>query len=124
MTIKKKNLIKHFSLEDFKIHNGAIRMKNDDNVPVFFMVYTDWCPHCQNAFPDMIHLYSALNSDKLIRIGVIDSEQQKVLSKMLGVAGFPSYFLFSKGKTVNYNGKRDMSSILDWLCEQTKVCKK
>ena len=85
----------------------------------FYMVYADWCPHCQAVKPMMTQLRSTIGQKlkgKNVSIELLDGESKSpMLSQLPEVKGFPTFFLKKGGDVTEYKGPRDETSILDFL---------
>ena len=72
-------------------------MKSD--IPVMVDFYADWCGPCQMMMPiveDMAKKY-----DGKIKIGKVNTDQQRDLAAKFGVMSIPSFFFIKDGKVVN-----------------------
>ena len=80
------------------------------------MVYATWCGHCSN--PELRNMYSTLGkklNEYDVYLTAINSTNPKneELVETLGVTAFPTLKYFNKnGKLSDYNGPRDMESII------------
>ena len=71
----------------------------DNNKKVFIDFYADWCGPCQMMMPiveDMAKKY-----DGKIKIGKVNTDQQRDLAAKFGVMSIPSFFFIKDGKVVN-----------------------
>lgn len=85
----------------------------------FYMVYADWCPHCQVAKPMMTQLRSTIGQKlkgKNVSIELLDGESKSpLLAQLPEVKGFPTFFLKKGSNVTEYKGPRDEASILQFL---------
>ena len=78
--------------------NFEAEVLNSD-IPVLVDFYADWCGPCQMMMPiveDMAKKY-----DGKIKIGKVNTDQQRDLAAKFGVMSIPSFFFIKDGKVVN-----------------------
>ena len=71
----------------------------NSDIPVMVDFYADWCGPCQMMMPiveDMAKKY-----DGKIKIGKVNTDQQRDLAAKFGVMSIPSFFFIKDGKVVN-----------------------
>ena len=71
----------------------------NSDIPVMVDFYADWCGPCQMMMPiveDMSKKY-----DGKIKIGKVNTDQQRDLAAKFGVMSIPSFFFIKDGKVVN-----------------------
>ena len=82
----------------FTNENFNEEVMNSD-IPVMVDFYADWCGPCQMMMPiveDMAKKY-----DGKIKIGKVNTDQQRDLAAKFGVMSIPSFFFIKDGKVVN-----------------------
>jgi thiol-disulfide isomerase/thioredoxin len=88
---------------------------------VFYMVYADWCPHCQSVKPAMQQLRDDVAGGKVLQgknigIELIDGESgSPVLGELPKVKGFPTFFFKNGSSVQEYSGPRETSEIVKFL---------
>ena len=87
-----------------------------DRQPLFVMIQSSQCGHCETAKPDL----QRLADSGLVRVMTIqvdgDHDGERRLSEMIhliypDIVGFPSYMMFVNGNKVPYTGRRDYESM-------------
>lgn len=88
---------------------GALK---DGTRPTLIEFYATWCPHCQHMAPIVDDVRRKVG-DKC-HIVTIDTEAHPALAKEYNVEGFPTWFLFVKGRQFCTNsGEQSEETILD-----------
>ncbi len=89
--------------------------------PAVLFVKAEWCPHCQDAKPEVRKAAQILGS--VVPVYAVDSDAHKAAVKALKVSGFPTIlFLHPSGKLNTFRGPRTGSAIADWACAQSGRC--
>lgn len=116
-------------ISDFKIStNGVVYTKSNGN-PGLLLIHADWCGHCKNFIPTFQDINKKLNRKSIsfpcvaIDSNELDTDGGK-LSSALKIQGFPTLLFFDQnGKIMgSYEGKRDVSSLLDNICKVYHHC--
>ena len=89
---------------------------------VFYMVYADWCPHCQKIKPDFKQFMGdgSLNvNGKTVRVDMVQPEKEPEKVAGVDVKGYPT-FLYSdaNGRVVEYSGPRTSDGFMEFLKTQ------
>lgn len=98
----------------------SIEAFENDNKPMFLVVYADWCGHCKRFMPEYNKLknkYDEINGVKLYAINSEDPKSQELVQK-LNISGFPTMRMYPKGLNENYedyDGDRTAEAIIAYL---------
>lgn len=85
-------------------------------IPIFVMIQSRRCPHCQTAKPAFQQLADS-NIVKCMTIQVDgDRPSERALGQMIRenypeVLGYPSFMMYAKGQRMFYDGPRDFNSM-------------
>ncbi|KAI9768231.1 MAG: hypothetical protein M1840_005061 [Geoglossum simile] len=92
--------------------------------PALVEFYAPWCGHCKNLAPIYEELAQNFHfaEDRLV-IGKVDADDHKSLGKRFGVQGFPTlkWFDGKSDKPTEYNGGRDLESLVNFVTEKTGI---
>jgi protein disulfide-isomerase A4 len=69
--------------------------------------YAPWCGHCKRLAPDYANAAKELNLKHAIPVAKVDATEETSLAKQFGVDGYPTLFIFRRGKEYEYGGPRD-----------------
>jgi len=90
--------------------------------------YAPWCGHCRRFEPDYeriaTKLHGTLNEsgqEVVVRVGRIDGSADRALVSRFGIMGFPMIFLLDGSKVYEFNGKREVESVIRWAMDQEYV---
>ncbi|KAK6619580.1 hypothetical protein RUM43_012337 [Polyplax serrata] len=74
--------------------------------------FAPWCGHCQNLAPKYDKAASALRG--VVKVGAVNCDVEKELSRRFGITGFPQIKIFGadKNKPQQYNGDRTAKAIV------------
>jgi thioredoxin-like negative regulator of GroEL len=110
---------------DFNISGKNVYVKPNGGIPGMLLIHADWCMHCKRFLPTFNDLTSRLGKDfKMTSIESAQLNGQTALVSALNFQGYPTICFFDQnGKIVNqYNGQRDMQSILNTICQVYHKC--
>lgn len=116
-TYKEKYLkykIKYLNLKDSldNINNNIKTQNGGRNNKTLILIKADWCGHCKAFKPIWEQLPSHLDN---INFKLLDSENNKDIIQKYNIKGYPSIFLEIGDKRIEYNGKRDLESIKEFV---------
>lgn len=72
---------------------------------------TEWCGYSQRFFP----VWEQLRKVAPVQMIKIDCDKEKSIAKSFGIQGYPTIKLVVGKKIVDYNGNRDVNSILNFV---------
>ena len=92
-------------------------------MPGMLFVFANWCGHCARFKPTYTELDKRIGKDFDI-MALEDKNMSTSVSQALGIQGFPTLkFVDQHGKiTDEYNGARDLDSILGHICKFYHKC--
>ena len=80
--------------------------------------YAPWCVHCKHLEAQIARTATLLKERQpAIPVGKVDATVNPELAKRYGVTGFPTIFLFQKGKYSEYTGSRTSEALVDFVLE-------
>ena len=83
--------------------------------------YAPWCGHCKQLAPEYERAARQLSQlSKPIKLAKIDATVEKELAERFGVTGYPTLFIFRRGKHLKYEGPREELGIVHYMKEQQK----
>ena len=82
----------------FTKENFNEEVMNSD-IPVMIDFYADWCGPCQMMMPIVEEM--AEKYDGKVKIGKVNTDQQRELASQFGVMSIPSFFFIKGGKVVD-----------------------
>jgi thiol-disulfide isomerase/thioredoxin len=88
-------------------------MKYNLNNPSFILFHANWCGYCKTFMPIWDELKTRINSEEynIIKIESANSFVQRIK----GLQGFPTIYYIHVNKTLEYDGDRDLESLLKFL---------
>lgn len=112
----KNNIIKNHSLNREFV--GKSKDTSNDVVILFF--YTEWCPYCKQALPELTKFedYIAIQNSKndyTITLKKIDCDSNSTLADKYKVEGYPTIKLLYKKQIYNYDAKPDKGNLIKFL---------
>lgn len=81
------------------------------------LVYTDWCPYCQEFKPEWRKFRKMARNMPKLRTSELDAEDKtnKAMIKSLGVKTFPTVVMITpSGQKIKYGGDRSSVDLLRW----------
>lgn len=92
--------------------NLALNLSKETKQEVLLIFSASWCQYCQNLKNDLSELN---NLDNKI-ICIVDTDDEKKLSKKFKVKTLPSSFILNNnGETISYRIGYDFNSYNEWL---------
>lgn len=118
---------KHLKTIDFIVSNPNvyINKKITNGQPGMLLIYADWCGHCQRFKPVFNQINSKIGASFICAsISDVELERNPNLGKALNFRGFPTIKFFNQNGeiTADYNGNRESSEILDYICKFYHKC--
>lgn len=93
-------------------------VKNEKLVLALF--YAPWCKHCKQVMVEYEGAAAELK-EWGIQLVKIDGTREKELADQFGIAGWPTFKMFRKGRAYDYvNGPREKQNIIDYMKDQYK----
>jgi len=81
--------------------------------------YAPWCGHCKHLAPEFEKAAQQLASnDPPVVLAKVDCTEEKSLGDKFEVKGYPTLYVFRKGKKSEYKGPRDASGIVSYMQKQ------
>lgn len=95
--------------------------RKNARMPALLFAKAEWCPHCQDAKPELEQAASVLGS--VLPVYAVDSERNADAIRQLKVKAYPTIMYQSAEGTVKeYKGERRGNKIADWACAQSGMC--
>lgn len=91
-----------------------------DREPLFVMIQSSRCMYCEQAKPAL----QKLADSGMVRVMTIqvdgEYDGERRLAKMMdtvypNMRGYPSYMLFTNGRKIPYEGRRDYESLKEFI---------
>ena len=111
----KNNIIKHSLNREF-----ISRDENSSNDVVILFFYTEWCPYCKQALPEIKKFEEYIASqnaknDYKIMVTKIDCDKNSTLADKYKVEGYPTIKLIYKKEVYNYDAKPSKEHLIQFL---------
>ena len=114
------NFIKDFINKNHVLNKEYINNdKNNKDVLIIFF-YTEWCPYCKQALPEIDKFEKYINglneeNDYVITLSKIDCDKNTTMADKYKVEGYPTIKLIYKGNVYNYDAKPNSENLKQFL---------
>lgn len=78
--------------------------------------YAPWCPHCKKFAPEFAKTGEMFNGRAAFAI--VNGEEEKQLSRVYGVGGYPTLKWMVSGRAIDYDGPRTHEHLSKWVEER------
>ena len=103
----------------YKKKYNLLKQMGGQKYPELITFTAKWCGHCTKFQPVIEELQA--NSKKLnIKVTSYDSEKDKLMIDEYKIQGFPTIMLNHNNKLIEYNGRRDKESIVNFINSYVK----
>jgi thiol-disulfide isomerase/thioredoxin len=115
------NYIKNSIMKNHSLNKEFIsRDKNTTNDVLILFFYTEWCPYCKQALPEIKKFESHIASqnaknDYVITLTKIDCDKNSTIADKYKVEGYPTIKLIYKNEVYNYDAKPDKANLIKFL---------
>lgn len=89
-----------------------IAKNTNKNSKIVTLYHAPWCGHCKNLMPDWNKLKKTVSDVTFVEV---NSDEQPNVIKSMGINGFPTIILTSKGKNIKYEGQRNVGAISEFI---------
>ncbi|KAA8914824.1 putative disulfide isomerase [Sphaerosporella brunnea] len=92
--------------------------------PALVEFFAPWCGHCKKLAPVWEELADSFATTKdKVTIAKVDADEHKSLGQKYGIKGFPTikYFDGKSNKPIDYDSKRDLESLQQFIAKQSNV---
>jgi len=80
--------------------------------------YTPWCPHCVKFAPEFAACAEGFAGR--VAFAAVNGEQERQLTRVYGVGGYPTLKWMVHGQAVEYEGPRTKEKLAEWIEERLK----
>ena len=96
------------------------RKETDNNDVLIMFFYTEWCPYCKQALPEIKKFedYIASQNEKndyIITLTKIDCDKNSTIADKYKVESYPTIKLIYKREVYNYDAKQTRASLIKFL---------
>jgi len=81
----------------------------------FIEFYAPWCAHCKSLKPTWAQLANIFQDDPLVVIGKIDATENEEIAQRFNIAGYPTLLFLRDGLLYDYDGERDIDSLITFI---------
>lgn len=124
LNVTNMSSIQNLKSSHFNIKPNGLYIKGV-KYPGILLIWANWCPHCHEFIPKYKEMCKQLGAE-FICTALEHSEfkDDESLSSALDFKYFPTIKFFDQsGKLIgDYTGKRDISSVLDYICKMYHHC--
>ena len=98
---------------------------NDTNVYIMYF-YTEWCPYCKRARPEINKFETYLNNinntnDNKFKIIRIDCDKNPEKAEKYNVKGYPTIIMLYKGEKYEYDAKPEKDNLIKFVNSFIKI---
>ena len=114
------NYIKNFIENNHSVNREFVDTRNTDNDVLILYFYTEWCPYCKQASPEInkfeeyIKTLNASN-DFIITLTKIDCDKNSSVADKYKVENYPTIKLIYKKEVYNYDAKPSKEYLIQFL---------
>lgn len=111
--------------KDFRLSGNGVIIKTPSKAPGMLLIHAEWCGHCKRFIPTFNELSNRLGKEFVCAsIESAELENASELVSALNFKGFPTICFFDQnGKiTQQYDGQRDIQSMLNAICKLYHKC--
>jgi len=115
------NYIKNSIIKNHSLNKEFIsRDKNTSNDVLIMFFYTEWCPYCKQALPEIKKFENHIASqnaknDYVITLTKIDCDKNSTIADKYKVEGYPTIKLIYKNEVYNYDAKPNNANLIKFL---------
>ena len=115
------NYIKNSIIKNHSLNKEFIsRDKNTSNDVLIMFFYTEWCPYCKQALPEIKKFENHIASqnaknDYVITLTKIDCDKNSTIADKYKVEGYPTIKLIYKNEVYNYDAKPIKDNLITFL---------
>lgn len=114
------NFIKDFINKNHVLNKEYINNKKNNKDVLIIFFYTEWCPYCKQALPEINKFEKYINglndeNDYVITLSKIDCDKNSTIADKYKVEGYPTIKLIYKGKVYNYDAKPNYENLKQFL---------
>jgi thiol-disulfide isomerase/thioredoxin len=115
------NYIKNSIIKNHSLNKEFIsRDKNTTNDVLIMFFYTEWCPYCKQALPEIKKFENHIASqnaknDYVITLTKIDCDKNSTIADKYKVEGYPTIKLIYKNEVYNYDAKPNNANLIKFL---------
>jgi thiol-disulfide isomerase/thioredoxin len=115
------NYIKNSIIKNHSLNKEFIsRDKNTTNDVLILFFYTEWCPYCKQALPEIKKFENHIASqnaknDYVITLTKIDCDKNSTIADKYKVEGYPTIKLIYKNEVYNYDAKPNKANLIKFL---------
>jgi len=115
------NYIKNSIIKNHSLNKEFIsRDKNTSNDVLIMFFYTEWCPYCKQALPEIKKFENHIASqnaknDYVITLTKIDCDKNSTIADKYKVEGYPTIKLIYKNEVYNYDAKPNNANLIKFV---------
>jgi thiol-disulfide isomerase/thioredoxin len=118
------NYIKNFISKNHSLNKEFVskedKAKNASNDVLIMFFYTEWCPYCKQALPEIKKFEDYIISentknDYIITLTKIDCDKNSTIADKYKVESYPTIKLIYKGEVYNYDAKPNRNNLIKFV---------